>query len=479
MAQTTTEQDLAFAGVRAQAEMVARGEITSAELVDLSLRRIADAQPTLAAFQCVRDEAARAEAERADARRAAGDTAPLLGVPIAVKDDVDVAGHPTHFGCDGTFDAKTEDSEIVRRLREAGAVIVGKTTSPELGQWPMTEGPWFAPTRNPWHTDHTPGGSSGGASAAVAAGLVPGAIGSDGAGSVRIPAAWTNLVGVKPQRGRLSTWPDPEAFNGLTCFGPLTRTVGDAALMLDALHGSHPGDRHAPPAPPVPYARAAATPPRRLRIALSFRAPFAIVPKLLDDEVEELTRRTAQRLRDLGHEVVERDPDYGLIGASFVPRSTVALREWADRLGDTARFDKRTRENFLLGRLLDGPGLAGARGLEAIFRRRVGRVFADADVMLTPTTASPPLPIGSIDGLTPWETHKIVVGSCPYAWAWNVLGWPGVSVPAGHTADGLPVGAQLLGPANSEPLLLALAGELEAAERWHERRPPAAVPAAA
>lgn len=471
----TTEEDLAYAGVRRQAELIASGDASSAELVDLSLRRIAAAQPALGAFQCVREEEARAEAEAADARRAAGETLPLLGVPIAVKDDVDVSGCPTHFGCDGTFPVKTEDSEIVKRLRDAGAVIVGKTTSPELGQWPMTEGPWFQPTRNPWSLDHTPGGSSGGASAAVAAGLVPGAIGSDGAGSVRIPAAWTGLVGVKPQRGRLSTWPDAEAFNGLTCFGPLTRTVGDAALMLDALRGNHPGDRHAPPAPPAPYTEAVAQPTRRLRIALSFRAPFALVPKLLDDEVADAVRHTASVLRDLGHEVIERDPDYGLIGASFVPRSTVALREWADRLGDTARLDKRTKENVVLGRILSGPGLAAGRGLETVFRRRVGRLFRDVDVMLAPTTASPPLPIGSIDGLAPWDTHKVVVGSCPYAWAWNVLGWPAVSVPAGHTGAGLPVGAQLAGPANSEPLLLALAAELERVEQWQDRRPPAAV----
>ena len=149
MTTVMNEEDLAFAGVRAQADLVAEGDITSAELVDMALRRIAAAQPTLGAFACVLEDEARAAAEQADAARAAGDTRPLLGVPIAVKDDVDVAGHPTHFGCDGRFDTKTEDSEIVRRLREAGAVIVGKTTSPELGQWPMTEGPWFQPTRLP------------------------------------------------------------------------------------------------------------------------------------------------------------------------------------------------------------------------------------------------------------------------------------------------------------------------------------------
>lgn len=475
---TTTEEDLAFAGVRAQADLVAEGDISSAELVDLALRRIAAAQPTLGAFACVLEDEARAAAEQADAARAAGDTRPLLGVPIAVKDDVDVAGHPTRFGCDGRFDPKTEDSEIVRRLRNAGAVVVGKTTSPELGQWPVTEGPWFAPTRNPWHLDHTPGGSSGGAAAAVAAGLVPGAIGSDGAGSVRIPASWTNLIGVKPQRGRLSTWPDPEAFHGLTCFGPLTRNVDDAALMLDALSGNVAGDLHAPPAPPVPFSEAVTRPTRRLKIALSFRAPFALVPKLLDDEVVDAVRRTADLLRDLGHEVVEREPAYGLVGLSFVPRSTVALRHWAEKCEDTSLLDKRTRENLILGRLLNGPALRASRGLESVYRRRIGRVFADADVMLAPTTAAPPLPIGSLDGLTPWETHQIVVGSCPYAWAWNVLGWPAVSVPAGRTQAGLPVGAQLMGVANSEPLLLALAAELEDAERWHELRPTPAVSAA-
>lgn len=468
---TTADEDLAFAGVRAQATLVADGEMTSAELVDLALRRIAAAQPTLGAFANVLEDEARAEAERADAARAAGDTRLLLGVPIAVKDDVDVAGHPTRFGCDGHFDPRPADSEIVRRLRGAGAVIVGKTTSPELGQWPVTEGPWFAPTRNPWHLDHTPGGSSGGAAAAVAAGLVAGAIGSDGAGSVRIPASWTNLVGVKPQRGRLSTWPDPEAFHGLTCFGPLTRTVGDAALMLDALSGNVPGDLHAPPAPPVPFTDAVMRPTRRLRIALSFRAPFALVPKLLDDEVVDRVRATATLLRDLGHEVVEREPRYGLIGLSFVPRSTVALRHWAEKCDDVSLLDKRTRENLLLGRVLNGPALAASRGLESVFRRIVGRTFGDVDVLLAPTTASPPLPVGCLDGLTPWETHQLVVGSCPYAWAWNVLGWPGVSVPAGFTSAGLPVGAQLLGVANSEPMLLALAAELEAAACWDEQRP--------
>ena len=168
-------------------------------------------------------------------------------MPIAVKDDVDVAGVPRCSARRAGCASAAADAEVVRRLRAAGAIIVGKTNTCELGQWPFTSGPAFGHTRNPWSRNHTPGGSSGGSAAAVAAGLVTAAIGSDGAGSVRIPAAWTHLVGIKPQRGRISTWPLPEAFNGITVNGVLARTVTDAALLLDAASGNVAGDRHKPP----------------------------------------------------------------------------------------------------------------------------------------------------------------------------------------------------------------------------------------
>src|SRR6185437_10060165 len=203
---------------------LATRSVTSQELVRRSLQAIEVSQPTLNAFRVVLSESARADAAQADRRRAAGETAPLLGIPIAVKDDVDVAGVPTAFGTEGYVRPATQDAEVVRRLKAAGAVIVGKPNTCELGQWPFTSGPGFGHTRNPWSRRHTPGGSSGGSAAAVAAGLVTAAIGSDGAGSVRIPAAWTHLVGIKPQRGRISTWPLPEAFNGITVNGVLART---------------------------------------------------------------------------------------------------------------------------------------------------------------------------------------------------------------------------------------------------------------
>ena len=467
------DDGLAFAGLRRQAELVATGAASSAELVEAALARIDDAQPDLNAFRVIRPREARAEAAEADARRAAGERAPLLGVPIAIKDDMDLAGQATAFGCEGEFARKVADGEVARRLRAAGAVIVGKTTSPEFGQWPITEGPAFGATRNPWNLDHTPGGSSGGSAAAVAAGLVPAALGSDGAGSVRIPAAWTHLVGIKPQRGRISTWPDPEAFQGLTCIGPLARTVDDAALLLDAVAGAHPGDRHIPRPPGEPFAESARRgDPGRLRIALSFRIPFSAAPSKLDARVRAATQRLAGVLEGLGHEIVEADPAYGLMGATFIPRSMVGLRDWSRRVPDVALLDERTRHNIALGRWVGGPVLALARALERPLRAQVGRIFRRADVVLAPTTAAPPLPIGSIDGLGGWATDKVIVGACPYAWPWNVLGWPGVNVPAGLTPEGLPLGAQLLGPGGSEPRLIALAAQLERVERWHELRPP-------
>jgi amidase len=453
--------------------MLAAGTVSARELVELSLRRIEASAQTLNAFRCVRAEEAIEDARGADRRRANGEDGPLLGVPVAIKDDVDLEGEGSRFGCEGEFEPATRDCEAVRRLRRAGAVIVGKTNTPELGQWPFTESKAQGATRNPWSLEHTPGGSSGGAAAAVAAGLVSAALGSDGAGSVRIPAAWTGLVGVKPQRGRITTWPEAESFNGLTCLGPLTRTVEDAALMLDVLSGgNHPAERHRPPPAAEPYAAAARRAPGRLRVGLSLRIPFSGAPARLDERVRAAAERMAEVLRGLGHEVVHAEPPYRLIGLTFVPRAMAGVNEWAQRVPNRGRLDPRTRHNAQTGRLLGGPILALARTLERPLKRQVGRVFRRVDVVLAPTTARPPEKVGAIDGLGHWDTDKVVVGACPYAWPWNVLGWPGVNVPAGLTDEGLPLGVSLLGPANSEGRLLSLAAQLEEAKAWPQMRPP-------
>jgi amidase len=466
----------AFAGLRGQAALLSRRELSSRELVALTLDAIDSTHESLNAFRCTRPEAALAEAELADERLADGERLPLLGVPVAIKDDTDLAGETTPFGCRGTFEPKTEDGELVRRLKGSGAVIVGKTTTPELGQWPITEGPAFGVTRNPWSLGHTPGGSSGGSAAAVAAGVVPAALGSDGLGSIRVPAAWTHLVGIKPQRGRVSTWPYRDSFNGLTCVGPLARTVGDAATLLDAVTGNHPQDSDQPAPPREPYALTAerADPGRPLRIALSFKIPFSIAPARLDPRVREAVERLAATLESLGHSVERADPTYGIFGAGVLPRSIAGLRPWVAAIGDAEQLDARTRENARLGRVLS-PLLGFGRALETPMRRQVGAIFRRYDVVLTPTTAQPPLPVGAIDGLSNWETDRVIVGACPYTWPWNALGWPGVSVPAGLIDTGLPVGAQLLGKAGEEPSLIALAAQLEQATGWHQLRPPVSV----
>lgn len=454
---------LAFTELHEQAALIARREVSSRELVELHLERITVSQPTLNAFRVIRFEEAKEEAAAADARVAAGETAPLLGVPVAIKDDVDLAGYTSPFGCDGDFGPATADAEAVRRLRAAGAIVLGKTHTPEVGQWHFTESPGHGATRNPWNLAHTPGGSSGGAAAAVAAGLAAGAMGSDGAGSIRIPAAWNGLVGLKPQRGRVSTWPEPESFNGLSCYGPITRSVRDAALMLDALRGNVPADRHHVRPPDQPFVALAERETGALRIALSFTTPLG-VPDKVDPEHRRAIEDFARRLVELGHEVERADPSYGAIGAAMIPRGMAGVYAWLEvNLKDRSRLEPRTLTHARFGRLLSGLSLRLARNAEPGLQRRIGRIFNRFDLVLTPTTAKPPPRVGALAGRGYWASSTAATAACPFAWAWNVTGWPSLSLPAGMTASGLPIGAQLLGPESDEATLLALGRQLEQA----------------
>ncbi|MFL6055695.1 MAG: amidase [Actinoallomurus sp.] len=456
-------------GLTTDAARLAAGEVSARELVEYSLERIA--RDTLGAFRVVCAEQALKEADRADRWR--GEERPaLLGVPVAIKDDTDLVGHITPFGCRGSHQPKTADSEVVRRLRAAGAIIVGKTNTSEIGQWPTGETVGFGIVHNPWNPERTPGGSSAGSAAAVAAGMISGAVGSDGAGSLRIPAAWTGLVGLKPQRGRVSVWPHVDPFYGIAVVGPLTRTVEDAALLLDVLTGNHPDDVYRPPAPAEPYRQAAAGEPGRLRIALSFRTPFG-VPSAVDPEIRAAVLRLAGVLADLGHEVFPADPDYGLIGLNFLPRATTGVADW---LATTPEADPEpaTRTEAFLGRHIGRRLVPAARRLEPRTQRRIGKIFQRADVVLTPATAQLPLRIGALSGRGWLATGRMAAAACPFCWAWNVLGWPAIGVPAGLSSTGLPIGVQFLGRENDEATLLSLAAQLQAAERWPDRRPTAA-----
>jgi amidase len=304
----------------------------------------------------------------------------------------------------------------------------------------------------------------------VAAGLVTATIGSDGAGSVRIPAAWTHLVGIKPQRGRISTWPLPDAFNGITVNGVLARTVADAALVLDAASGNADGDLHRPP--PVTVSESLGAAPGELRIAVSTRFPFTAFPARLHPEIAAAVHDVAEQLRRLGHTVVSGNPDYGLrLSWNFPSRSTSGLLGWAARPGDGVTLDRRTLANMRTGRLLSQAILRKARALEVKDQRRVGSIFRIVDVVLAPTTAQPPPGVRAFDELGSFGTDRAMIAACPVTWPWNVLGWPSINVPAGFTSDGLPIGVQLMGPANSEGMLVSLAAELEGVSGWAAKQP--------
>jgi amidase len=467
---TSRSPRTAFPTLTGQLYQLASGRATSEDLVRRSLSAITASQPTLNAFRVVLAERALADAVAADRARAAGEHKPLLGIPIAVKDDIDVAGVPTRFGTGGDIRPATTDAEVVRRLRAAGAVIVGKTNTCELGQWPFTSGPAFGHTRNPWAREHTPGGSSGGSATAVAAGLVTAAIGSDGAGSVRIPAAWTHLVGIKPQRGRISTWPLPEAFNGITVNGVLARTVIDATLVLDAASGNADGDLHTPP--PMRVSDYVAQAPGQLRVAMSTKFPFTMFGAKLHPEIRAALEAVAAQLEELGHRVRPAEPDYSVgMSWNFLSRSTAGLLDWSYRLGPDVELDKRTRANLRMGRLLSENVLRKARAREAKAHRRIGWIFNLCDVVLAPTTAQPAPLVHDFDHRGGLSTDRAMIRACPVTWPWNLLGWPSINVPAGFTSDGLPIGVQLMGPVNSEPLLVSLAAELEAVSGWVTKQP--------
>lgn len=470
--------DLAFAGIARQAELVRAGEVSSRELVELYLERIERLDPQLNAFRVVMADKALAEADRADSRRGSRADQPLLGVPVAIKDGADVAGETTSHGT-GCFDTSEDhDSDIVSRLRDAGAVILGKTNLPELAIYGFTESKTWGATRNPWDTGRTTAGSSGGSGAAVAAGLVGAASASDGAGSIRFPAANCGLFGLKPQRGRVSLAPDlyvdqGQHWHGMSVNGCLTRTVLDTALFLDAVAGPARDDPDPPPPPPVPFVEAARTPPQRLRIAWSEKAPRLVAPpEKLDDAIRGGLEDTVELLKSLGHDVQGRDPDYGGVGNGVTALYLAGIREDVKRTPHPERLESRTRGFKRLGAPYSGMLSRRTRAAQARHSERVNRLFNDHDVLMTLVTRVPAVEIGRWEGRGALRTLLGMSGVYPYGATWNYLGNPAASVPAGFTRDGLPLSVQLVGRPNDEATLLSLAAQIEAERPWADRRPP-------
>ena len=465
--------ELAFSGIARQAELVRAGEVSSRELVELYLERIERLDPRLNSFRTVMADSALDEADRADSGRAAGQELPLLGVPVAIKDSTDVAGEVTTHGT-ATFDEPaTEDSEMVKRLKGAGAVVLGKTNLPEFAIFGFTESMSWGATRNPWDPHRTPGGSSGGSGAAVAAGLVGGASASDGAGSIRIPATNCGLFGLKPQRGRISLAPDREHWHGMSVNGCLTRNVLDTALYLDVTAGSAPGDAHTPPPPARSFVEFARSSPGRLRIAWSSKAPRLIAfPTRLAESNRAALEDMARTLESLGHEVRERAPDYGSVGNGVSALYLSGIRDEMRKAPHPERLEARTRGFARLGAAYAGPRTRRARRSIAKHAERVNRLFDDHDVFVTLVSPVPPVEVGRWEGRSTLRTLLGMSSVYPYPGTWNYLGNPAASVPAGFTDDGLPLSVQLVGRPNDEGTLLSLAAQLEAERPWADHRPP-------
>ena len=460
--------ELAFAGSLRQAELIREGEISPRELVEVYLDRIDRIDPELNAFRIVLAERALTEAKQAGRRKATQER-PLLGVPFAIKDNHDLTGEVTTHGT-GAYDRAPakEDAEIVRRLRAAGAIPIGKTLLPELAIWPFTESATWGVTRNPWNLDRTPAGSSGGSAAAVAAGLASFATASDGGGSIRLPAANCRLFGLKPQRGRVSLMPDAEHWHGLSVAGVHTVSVRDQAAILDVIAGPAAGDADTPPAWERPLAAAATSSPGKLRVAVATNAPMPGV-KLAEpcrravDEITEL-------LRSLGHEVSEQELDFGMIiTTSFSPRYAHGIRQEIQRLPRPDRLERRTRAFKRLGGVAE-PFVQRARRLEAEYASRLLGIFDDHDVVITPMTARPPVEVMRWEGLGAPRTIDGIGRAYPYTAVWNVIGNPAAAVPA-LLDDGLPIAVQLVARPNDEPTIISLAAQIESERPWSDTRP--------
>ncbi|HWC85876.1 MAG TPA: amidase family protein, partial [Solirubrobacteraceae bacterium] len=381
-----------------------------------------------------------------------------------------VAGQLTTFGGAGRTEPARADSEPVRRLRAAGAIIIAKTRMPEFGQWPFTESAAGGYTRNPWDVTRTPGGSSGGSAAAVAAGLAAAAMGGDGGGSIRIPAACCGLFGLKAQRGRVSVAPVRDLWHALGTVGPLTRTVRDTALVYDAIRGDLPSDRYRAAEPAVSFVNAVTTEPRRLRIALSSRA--ATLGVHLESEQRDALERTAQTLRGLGHVVAPHDLRYPPLEPAFVPQFYGGVRDEAALVERPDLLERRTKQTLALARAFPASAVRWAINHGERLAKRINAIFDEYDLLLTPTIPTLPRSVGALDGIGSLHASLRAVPYVAYTAAWNVCGNPAASVPAGFAPGGLPRAAQLIAPPNGETTLLAAAAQLERATGWAAARPP-------
>jgi amidase len=447
----TETDEVLFAGAAEQARRIRTGIISAKELIEASLERIAVLDPRLNAFRVVRGE--RAMAEAAD-----HEDGPLAGVPIAIKDDTDVAGELTCYGTSAHERRAQRDAPVVAQLRRAGAIVIGKTHVPELDSWGFTESLTFGVTRNPWDLSRTPGGSSGGSAVAVATGMCGVAHGTDGTGSLRNPASWCGIVGFKPGLGLISGPAALSGWHGMVVNGPMGRHVADVAAFLDATAA---GD----------FSEATARPPGRLRIAMTFKPPPGMGGKL-DEDRARAVHEAADLLRELGHEVVERDPALPkLTSLAIDARYFGGIADDVASLDHPERLERRTRSVARVGQAL-APALRLAPRITAAAAAALDEVHKAADLLLFPGSVQGPEPIGRYHDRGALFTGYADTARVAFQPLWNLVGRPAVMLPWDLDHAGIPTSVQLGAPPRGEQLLLSLAAQIEAARPSAGRPPP-------
>jgi amidase len=461
-----------------QAALVRGGEVSATELLDAALERIESVDPSLNAviirwFDIARDAATQLP------------DGPFRGVPFLLKDLwAHYAGQPLTNGCRALKEAlpiSPTDTTLVARFRKSGLNIAGRTNSPEFGSLPTTEPLAWGPTRNPWNLDHSPGGSSGGSGAAVAAGMVPFAHASDGGGSIRIPASCCGLVGLKPSQGRITLGPFRDESN-LGVELCLSRTVRDTAALLDAVHGPGVGDTVTAPAPQRPYVAELDTDPGRLRIGLLDAHPLG---QALHEECRDAVRAAAALLESLGHHVEHgfpaalADRDFGRrFSAMWSTNMGVAVQRIESQLGRPMTDDDIepvNRAQVAFAHNVSAVDYALALAASVEFRRAVQQWWADGwDLLLTPTLAEPPPPLGTFanDPAAPMTPMVRALAYVPFTPAFNSSGQPAISLPLSWSSASLPIGVQLVAGYGREDVLLRVAAQLELAQPWAHRHPP-------
>ena len=457
--------DLAFTPALEQAQLIRRGEVSPSELVEVYLERISRLNPQLGSYFTVTAEQAIADAKaKTEMLPSASELPPFFGVPISIKDLNPVAGVPCTYGNPALLNnISNYDDGVVTRIKQAGFILLGKTATSELGSTPYTEPTGFPPARNPWNLEYTPGGSSGGAAAAVAAGLCAIAQGSDGGGSIRGPAACCGLVGIKPSRGRVTHAPVGDRLSGIAINGPIARTVADAAALLDVMSGYVTGDPYWLSDPEPSFLAATQQKPGNLRIAYA-----TSIPPLgeADANCQQGVLQTVQLLQELGHTVEPKSIDF----SGLVEPFQVVWQTSVASSGIPAEI-LQPLNRWLLART----GSAGEY-LQAVYQmqvvaRQIVAFFDTVDVLVLPVYLHSPIRVGEWANLSPEETFQNIIrwiSPCPAA---NATGQPAIALPVGFDELGLPISVQLVGRPAAETTLISLAAQLEAAKPWIQHRP--------